>query len=428
MGQFIQVDSVDSQKHKIGPNPGEKPQSIFIQFVPGVVTDVVCGDHCPAFTEPSDVNSIIAVKHVGNNTNYKSTTRDRYYPLFRGMVDTPVKGDSVLLLENTAGQNYYIGPLNSTNSPNFNIDPLNITLNQLEGSTNTSGQLPKPTFRDKFNIPLNYPIIPVSRLVKSHNKLLDDPDGKRKGEDGSIAKEESYGDMIFEGRFGNSIRIGSRSSNPLMIISNGRNSNTPVETLNDGSIISITSTGSLIDHFHNFVLSSDSVENNNRLISGGNESEETSVFDYNYGNDGERPVISNQIFMRSDRIVFDSINDNITLSAFNNIDMVAGNNLTINTKNIMRLESSNIYLGKQAQEKNEPLVLGEQLKEFLKEILTTLTRATALVQGAPVPLYDEKGVAGQPLLTHINGLIEKLENPKFLSQYHYIEDNGQKAE
>ena len=132
--------------------------------------------------------------------------------------------------------------------------------------------------------------------------------------------------------------------------------------------------------------------------------------------------------MRSDRIVFDSINDNITLSAFNNIDMGAGNNLTINTKNFMSLESSNIYLGKQAQEKNEPLVLGEQLKEFLKEILTTLTRATALVQGAPVPLYDEKGVAGQPLLTHINGLIEKLENPKFLSQYHYIEDNGQKAE
>ena len=427
MGQFIQIDSKDSQKQKIGPNPGEKPQSVFIQLVPGTVQDVVCGDKCPAYTEPSDINSIIARKHIGSNTNYKSTERGRYYPLNRGIVDTPVKGDSVLLLDNMAGQNYYIGPLNSTNSPNFNIDPLNITLNQPEGSTNTSN-MSKASFRDKFNIPLNFPISSVARLGKSHNKILDDPDGKRKGEDGSIAKEESYGDMVLEGRFGNSIRIGSRSSNPLMIISNGRNAGMPSETLNDGSIISITTAGSLIDHFHSFVLSSDSVENNNRLISGGNEDEETSVFDYNYGNDGERPVISNQIFIRSDRIVFDSVKNNITLSAFNNIDMGSGNNLTINTKNYTSIESSNIYLGKQAQELNEPLVLGTQLKEFLKEFLNTMKRATALVQGAPVILYDERGQFGQPMMAHIDGLIDKLENAKFLSEYHYIEDNGQKAE
>ena len=427
MGQFIQIDSKDSQKQKIGPNPGEKPQPVFIQLVPGTVQDVVCSDKCPAYTEPSDINSIIARKHIGGNTNYKSTERSRYYPLNRGIVDTPVKGDSVLLLDNMAGQNYYIGPLNSTNSPNFNIDPLNITLNQPEGSTNTS-IISKSSFRDKFNIPLNFPISPVARLSKSHNKMLDDPDGKRKGEDGSIAKEESYGDMIFEGRFGNSIRIGSRSSNPLMIISNGRNAGTPLETLNDGSVISITSVGSLIDHFHDFALSSDLVDNNNRLIAGGNEDDETSVFDYNYGNDGEKPVISNQIFIRSDRIVFDSVKNNITLSAFNNIDMGSGNNLTINTKNYTSIESSNIYLGKQAQELNEPLVLGTQLKEFLKEFLNILTKATALVQGAPVPLYDERGLSGQQLMNHINGLIDKLDNPKFLSQYHYIEDNGQKSE
>ena len=427
MGQFIHIDSVDSQKQKIGPNPGEKPQSVFIQFVPGVVMDVVCNDKCTAYTEASDINSIIAKKHIGGNTNYKSTERNRYYPLFRGIVDTPVKGDSVLLLDNMAGQNYYIGPLNSTNSPNFNVDPLNITLNQPEGSNNTS-DISKPSFRDKFNIPLNFPISPVARLGKSPNKILDDPDGKRKGEDGSIAKEEPYGDMLFEGRFGNSIRVGSRSSNPLITISNGRNAGMPSETLNDGSIISITSAGSLIDHFHNFVLSSDGIDNNNRLVAGGNDDEESSVFDYNYGNDGERPVIANQIFIRSDRIVFDSVKNNITLSAFNNIDMGSGNNLTINTKNFMSLESSNIYLGEQAQERNEPLVLGTQLKEFLKEFLNTMKRATALVQGTPIPLYDERGINGEPLLDHIDDLLYKLDNPKFLSQYHYIEDNGQKAE
>ena len=57
-----------------------------------------------------------------------------------------------------------------------------------------------------------------------------------------------------------------------------------------------------------------------------------------------------------------------------------------------------------------------------------MKRATALVQGTPIPLYDERGINGEPLLDHIDDLLYKLDNPKFLSQYHYIEDNGQKAE
>ena len=41
-------------------------------------------------------------------------------------------------------------------------------------------------------------------------------------------------------------------------------------------------------------------------------------------------------------------NNNITLSSFINMDLGAGNNLTINTKNYTSIESSNIYLGKHA--------------------------------------------------------------------------------
>ena len=51
-----------------------------------------------------------------------------------------------------------------------------------------------------------------------------------------------------------------------------------------GSLIGITSAGSLLDHFGNFVLASDSVEGNNRLVSGGNDSEETEKFNYNFEN------------------------------------------------------------------------------------------------------------------------------------------------
>ena len=55
-------------------------------------------------------------------------------------------------------------------------------------------------------------------------------------------------------------------------------------------------------------------------------------------------------------------------------------------------------------------------------------KATAMVQGAPVPLMDEKGVKGRELKKYIDDLLSELESPTFLSEYHFIEDNGQKAD
>ena len=419
MGNFVYIDSSASEKAKLGPAGGREQTKIYLQFVPGKVVNVICGDDDIGYTEPQDINSIMAVPHVGTNTNFDQVEMKRYYPLFRGMCDTPLKGDSVLLYED-AGQNYYIGPLNSGNSPNYNIDLLNVSKNQLINNTEKN-TIKKQSIRDKWGIPINYILAPINRLMKKHNKKLDDPDGKRKGEEGSIAKEESFGDMILEGRFGNSIRLGSRYYYPHIYISNGRNAGQPVESINDSSLISITSHGSLRQHFNDFILGSNR-EDNTRHIAGGNQGEQE-VFNYNFGSDNGNPILAGQLFMNSDKVTINSKTDNITLSAFNNLDMGAGNNLTINTKNYTSIESSNIYLGKQAQEQKEPLVLGEQLRLILEEIVDVLKNAHALVQGVPIPLTDS---LSKPLGTLLGGLESKLNknNPEFFSEYHYIESNG----
>ena len=111
------------------------------------------------------------------------------------------------------------------------------------------------------------------------------------------------------------------------------------------------------------------------------------------------------------------------MSSFNDIIIGSGNNIEIISNKYTTLESSNIYLGKQAQEKKEPIVLGTKLKDFLKKLVDTLAEATALVQGVPVPLTDAQG---KPLLTKIQGLQSDLTSPSFWSDYHYIEENGQK--
>ena len=421
MGEFVTIDSSTVDKHARGPNQ-TLPKKLFLQLIPGVVTDVVMESKSSAYDGAHTINTIIAKPHYSGFTGNKAADTQRYFPLFRGISDTPVKGDSVLLLSNTAGSNYYIGPLNSLNSPNFNVDPLN---SRFEGGNEN---LPASK-RSRLNIPPNFSIARLGRLQTPYNETLDNKRKKRVGDDGSIARTESYGDMIFEGRYGNSIRLGYNDNAPKIIISNGRNGAEPVESIYDGSILSMTTFGSLKDHFHDFSLSSDVVEGNTRLIGGGNIDESEQTFDYNFGNDDDgTPILRNQIFISSDKITFNSRLNNITLSSFNNIDIGAGNNFTINTKNFTSIESSNIYLGKQAQEQKEPIVLGSQLKDFLIKFLETMKKATAMVQGAPVPLYDEQGVNGKPISEYLQDLVSELESPKFLSEYHFIEDNGQKPE
>tara|TARA_Y100000593_G_scaffold90171_1_gene175947 strand:+ start:2163 stop:3440 length:1278 start_codon:yes stop_codon:yes gene_type:complete len=425
MGEFVYIDSKAGEKQSWGNNQ-KKPEKMFLQLIPATVMDVVMSDNpinSPGFDGPSTINCIIAKPHYGH-FGTKATVNKLYYPLLRGMVDVPIKGDSVLLLSNTGGANYYLGPLNALNSPNFNIDPLN------KSSENHQKGQPKSTDpRKRFNIPPNYRFANVARLQTPYNEALDNRREDRLGAESSIAYRETYGDMLFEGRYGNSIRLGYNDNCPKVIISNGRNGISPVETLYDGSIFSMTTHGSLTKHFHNFSLPSDIVEGNSRLIGGGNSDESQAQFNYNYGDDDNgKPILRNQIFMGSDKITIGARADNLTLSSFINLDIGVGNNLTINTKNYTSIESSNIYLGKQAQEQKEPIVLGTQLKSFLVKILSTMMKATSMVQGAPVPLTDEQGVNGKLLAEYFKDLIDELENASFLSEYHFVEDNGQKTE
>ena len=417
MGEFLRVDT-GREKNEFGMKK-IFPRDIYIEFVPGLVLDVVLNENSPAYeNNDRNINSIIAMKHFGEKTEFKSMVRTRYFPLLRGMVDVPVKGDSVLLCD-FGGVNYYFGPLNSINSPNFNIDTLNTGINPYNSNTQIETD---STFREKFNIPKNYLIAAISRLQKKYKQTLDDPKQTNKGEEGSISKMDTHGDMLFEGRYGNSLRIGSRGAYPLITISNGRNIGEISENIYDGSLISIVSAGSILDHFDNFQLSSDSIEDNPRLIAGGNDAEETQSFNYNFGNDGELPILSNQILINSDKITLNAKNNNITLSSFVNMDFGAGNNLTINTRNYTSIESSNIYLGKQAQEKNEPLVLGNKLKELLEEIVGVIEslKVTGCIAGLSGPVDPST-------IQKVNSLKNKLTSPNFWSEYHFIEENGQKA-
>ena len=162
-----------------------KPIPVWLQFVPGIVLDVVINDESPSYQTDRDINSVIAKPHISPNDGLKlkGVNKTRYYPLFRGFTDTPIKGDQVLLCT-FGGVNYYMGPVNTTNSPNWNIDHINIRNSSELGSVAKSTDGSKGL--SKYGLPLTFPTSEdIKRLQKQYNLKLDDFNSKFFGFAGS---------------------------------------------------------------------------------------------------------------------------------------------------------------------------------------------------------------------------------------------------
>ena len=343
-------------------------------------------------------------------------------PLFRGISDSITRGD-IVLFTLISKKFYYMGPLNTFNNPNFSY--ANFYSSKLE----SRGFDRKEDVDTKSGYGTDYPFDRVKKLGKRRNETID-----------LLGDNETskYSDLILEGRHGNGIRIGSRSVFPTLNISNA-NTNTE-EGLSRGSIVSMLSNGSLEENFtlnSGFRLSTDILtENDNPLfkLNLGNDNTEE-VFNYDYGKLDEETTF-NQIIIASDKITFDARDPqgDFTVSSHRNINFGAKKNFTLNNQGNSVINSGNIYLGVPAKSKKEPLVLGDELRVLLLDIMTILQDSRALVQGVPIPLVDDSST---PMFQRIQNLINELQpreqndngiyqdgNTPFLSKHHFIEINN----
>lgn len=408
---FVKLSSGKSKRKDFFGRP--KVERVFFQFVPGIVLDVVTNAESAAYgKKPRNINAIVAKPHMGEKKPLnKGTVNTLYYPLLRAMVDVPTKGDPVLLCS-FGGVNYYLGPVNTRNSPNFNPDHLNkpeMNLAKFFSSAKNKAQ----TIWEKMGLSNNFGITGVNRLQKPFNKDLDGP---------TKSLKDIHGDLHLEGRHGNSIRIGSRSVNPYIFISNGRQVTNTVESIYDGTIISITEKGTLSQHFPNeyrqegegddlqmipnpFVLGSDSVDKAKRMIGANN---------YNYDFDGP------QLLTNSDKITINAKQDSLVLSSFGTTFIGSGNTVEIISNKSTTIESSNIYLGKGA---SEPMVLGKELKTVLEGLIDAIGQCFVggTIGGVSTPI----SAGGSPGWTQLSTKI-KTDLAKILSDKHYVEKNGSK--
>ena len=386
----------------------------YLQFVPGYCVEAVHSQESLGFKGPSTINSIYAVSHVMNTTGKRrqqSFSEDnRYFPLLRNHGDVPTKGDPVLLC--TIGKiNYYLGPLNTiNNSPTWNDD-----LNYKKELTIQNSDITQNTQRGERGESVNFnKEASYQRLQKIRNEELDY---------GKVVNEVT-GDYLIEGRHGNSVRVGSRSNNPYIFISNKRGYLNKFESLSDGSLITITSNGTLAQHFSGyydvnteenitgFQLSSDGVEDNTYPIG-------TIHSDLNNGADIQETIYGyngNQMLLQSDRITLNSKLDDIFVSSIKDIHIGAGEKLSINAPISFNILSNNVNIGNSNKATMESMVLGDSLLELLTELVEALNGAASLFYGSPLPLVDSTNA---PLATKMTAIQQKLNT--ILSTKHKIE-------
>jgi len=383
---------------------------VYLQFVPGYCVDAIHSQESYGYKGEQTINTIYAVSHIPSNSGKRRqqyySEDNRYFPLLRNHGDVPTKGDPVLLC--TIGKiNYYLGPLNTiNNSPTWNDDK-----NYKKELTIGTSDMLQNTLRGErgeslaFNKDAEY-----NRLQKVRLPNLDYGEGD--------VINETTGDYMIEGRHGNSIRVGSRSNNPYVFISNQRNDNNVFETLGDGSLITITSKGTLAQHFPfhitdddtpvlGFTLASDTVDPNPNPIGtvqsflNNNADIQTTI--YGYGNNNNE----NQILLHSDRITLNSKRDDIFISSLKDIHIGSGENLTISTNKQLIISSTTTKLGKDAK---EPMVKGNELVTLLKKIVDIL------------PLLVATPNVGGPLqipATQYNNIVDTIDD--FLSSKHFID-------
>jgi len=326
-----------------------------------------------------------------SETEYNEKNVNIAFPFDRNNQSIPVETESVYIT--SIGKQYYYTKLNHNNSVNFNTNPHILgrvkTTNESEPGTNKSDEINE-----------------VVQTGISNNSIKSEKSKKTKqGFQGNYFKRDAKyhqlslreGDSVFQGRFGNSIRLSgylhdnkdSGTAYPAFIIRNGENAENKSKKIydivdedinNDGSSIHITS-GDYITKYQPVVTYDDG---------------------YKFPSEAK----GDQIIVNSDRVTISSKADSIFLYGNKNISLLANNILTIdstgiditsrntihisatgNNDMVFSVDNGRILLGSGKVE--QQMLLGNKMINLMAQLLDAINQmqiATPSGPSAPGPI------------------------------------------
>lgn len=239
------------------------------------------------------------------------------------------------------------------------------------------------------------------------------------------------GDIIFEGRWGQSIRLGSTVDTRRRY---QRNPNWGVGTGATGNPITIISNGTNPKRnektFNQFHIESPDEDDASIWLTSGQSVKFTpaskytpSIFDKEIGLFRKNLFGGNQIILASDRIVLNANKQEIVGFSKAGIGFATEQTLALNAKNIVELEGGRISIGFNA---TSPIILGDRLIEMMKlfmdividmnESIVKMTHPTGVgPSGTPTNSGDYVSY-----INAINKLINSL--PKLASKFAFVNE------
>lgn len=353
----------------------------------GRVISIVMDDTHPRYKELGGSKAIGAVELVdvsGGTADYSLTTKNQNYrvafPLQPGLKNYPLINEIVYLVSQptkklqertTAISLYYTSVVNLWNHPHHNAIPY---------SAGSSTPANSKNYQDT--------------ALGSINKLTDSSGEIKFGE---YFKERSNiyplqpfeGDFIYEGRWGNSIRLTGTApkKNPwssegtqgdaITIIRNGQ-TETPNKNGWDFTVEDINTDAASI-----YLTTTQKIPLTTTVNYFSYKSNPPTLPDEYTGK---------QILVNSGRLVFNTTEDHLLLSSAKSINLNSTGTVNVDASE-MTIQTEKIYLGSKSA--TEPLLLGDTTVELLKEMISILkdlliASQAAANSGGPIPSLNQK--------------------------------------
>ena len=328
-------------------------------------------------------------------------------PLLPNIKNYPLVNELVLILRlpdigikaSTASKSvYYLNILSIWNHPHHNAIPF------------AEGNFQPTEFKTYSQAFLGSPKVPTNQPTKI---FLGKTFFERKTVNPLLPFE---GDVIYEGRWGNSIRFGSTvADTPNNWSSVGLNGD-PILIIRNGQGVDVGNGSKYITEDINTDLGSVYFGSTQKLPL---EAASTSYVSYK----NNPPILpseytENQIIITSGRLVFNSSVDHILLSSNKSINLNAVESVNIDAPTTV-IQSTNTYIG--SKNANEPLLLGNQtvnlLNQLISDISGFMTICSTAVSTPPGTPLVQLNIAASQVNTSLQALQANLETLK--SKYNY---------
>jgi hypothetical protein len=366
-----------------------------------VVNIILDGDDYLSIGNIEYVNVESTPKDISNiNPN---ANRSIAKPLLPNIKNYPLVNELVLILRlpdigikaSTASKSvYYLNILSIWNHPHHNAIPF------------VEGNFQPTEFKTYSQAFLGSPKIPTNQPTKIFL-------GKTFFERKTVNPLSPFeGDVIYEGRWGNSIRFGSTVADTSNNWSSVGLNGDPILIIRNGQGVDVGNGSKYITEDINTDLGSIYFGSTQKLPL---EAASTSYVSYK----NNPPIlpseyIENQIIINSGRLVFNSFNDHILLSSNKSINLNGVESVNIDAPNVI-IQSGKLYLG--SKNATEPVLLGgstiSTLNSLIKNLSEFLQVCSTLVATAPgTPLVPLNLAASQlsTQLKFIQGNLEKLKS------------------